>query len=105
LCNFAQAHSVRTDPLAENRYDRSVVSREDVRAFLDRRWDLVRESKDRHNAQRPAAELIEAADELRMHAREVGARPSDADRARDLATLVSLKSKLERANKNRSRLR
>jgi hypothetical protein len=82
-----------------------VVTKEDVRAFLDRRWDLVREMKDRHNARRPSAELVEAADGLWHHALQMGAQPTERDRARDLASLVRLKRKLERANKNSSRTR
>jgi hypothetical protein len=82
-----------------------VVAKEDVRAFLDRRWDLVREAKDSHNARRSSAELVVAADGLWLYACEVGARPTERDRARDLASLIDLKKKIERANKNRSRLR
>jgi hypothetical protein len=82
-----------------------VVTKEDVRAFLDRGWDLVRESKDRHNARRASSELIDAADGLREYASDMGARTTERDRARDLTSLVRLKRKLERASKNRSRLR
>jgi hypothetical protein len=82
-----------------------VATKEEVRAFLGRRWDLAREAKDRHNAQRSVAELIDAADSLREHAVDMGARPTAEDRARDLAALVSLKRKLERAHTNRPRLR
>lgn len=75
----------------------------ELRAFLARPWDRLRVLKDRHNAETVEREGVEAAfrlaELLRAHARAMGALPSPAERADDLAAAVRLKQLLERASR------
>lgn len=79
-----------------------MTTRRELEQFLGRPWDVVRESKDRHNATRGAEALIEAGDELYRWAEDMGARKTDIERARDLSALVRMKKALDRASAKRS---
>jgi len=80
-----------------------VTTRRELEAFLARPWELLRASKDQHNATRDAESLLESADDLRQWANEMGARKTEDARARDLEALVRLTKALDRANAKRSR--
>lgn len=80
-----------------------VTTPEQLRAFLARPWDRLRELKDRHNMETVQREGVEAAfrmaEALREHAELMGAVPTAEDRAEDLAAAVRLKQLLDRAGR------
>lgn len=82
---------------------------EQLRAFLARPWARLRELKDRHVAEAIAEEgadlAFELAERLRAHAEAMDARPSEIDRAADLATAVRLRRLLDRAGRRSRRAR
>jgi len=86
-----------------------VATREQVRAFLDRPWSMLRTLKDRHNAatidRKGPDAAFRMAGMLRDYAELMGARPSEADRAADLQAAVDLRRKLDRANRRSRRSR
>jgi hypothetical protein len=77
----------------------------DLRQFLSRPWERLRESKDRHVAGVIARGGADAAfrivDQLREHARSCSAIVSDEDRQADLETAVRLRRLIDRANARR----
>lgn len=90
-------------------YASVMATREQLRAFLDRPWERLRELKDRHNANlvaldgADAAFAMEAA--LAARAAAAGATCTDDDRADDLATAVRLRRLLDRAGRRYVRAR
>ena len=86
-----------------------MATRAEIRAFLDRPWERVREAKDRYLAALIAREGTDTAFRLaamlRDHAAAMGARTSDDERAADLAAAIDLRRKLDRASRRRRRIR
>lgn len=74
----------------------------ELRAFLDRPWDRLRALKDRHTAALVEREgtgaAFRIAASLQEHAAAMGAVPTPAQRADDLATAVRIRKLLDRAN-------
>jgi len=89
-------------------YASRMATREQLRAFLDRPWERLRELKDLHNA-KVVADDAEAAlamgEALAQRAEEAGARFTEEDRAADLATAIRLRRLLDRAGRHYVRAR
>ena len=83
------------------------ISRQNLRAFLGRPWEQLRVSKDRHTTRlaerQGAASTLRMADQLRVHVARLGAVPTAAACAADLATAVRLRRLLDRAYRRSSR--
>jgi hypothetical protein len=81
----------------------SMATRQQLRAFLDRPWDRLRELKDRHVAEVVARDGADAAFRiaaaLRDRAKEAGARQSEQERADDLAAAIRIRRLLDRAGR------
>jgi hypothetical protein len=79
----------------------SMTTRAELHAYLARPWDRLRASKDRHVAELVEREGADAAFAiaagLATRAVEAGAKPTDDDRADDLATAVRIRRLLDRA--------
>lgn len=77
------------------------IDLDDVRAFATRRWDLAEAAKREHIAERHRADPTahwRSVDALREHLRTVRPEwPTPEDLASDLADLVALKKKIDRA--------
>jgi hypothetical protein len=80
-------------------------TREQLDAFLARPWARLRVLKDRHHAVAIAAagadEAFRIAGLLRAHALAMGAVPNRTHQRADLAALVRLKKRLDRASRRR----
>lgn len=80
-----------------------------LRAFLDRPWGRLRAAKDRQTGAVIARDGVDRAfalaEMLRAHAVAMGALPSPAERRADLEDAVTLRRKLDRANRRPRRPR
>ena len=82
------------------------MRREDIRAFVDRRWDLVRDEKLATDARfyrdHGALACLEAAGDLYEHARRV-APSGEVDRTEDLRAHVAWCAVVDRVERGRAR--
>ncbi len=80
---------------------------EDVKAFLNRPWERLRQRKDRELFERVdrlgAREAIRLGDSLRVSVSELVGGPGPDARAEDLRDLIRLKRLLERSTARRRR--